>query len=296
MTILTDSVLIESKSARDEQLSNISPERAAEILGKVKTLYFALWQGTSTAVTDQIANFYEVPEANLRKLLKTHREEFASDGLKAIRGKALSDARNLWSLPSRTSQVTIWTPRAVLRAGMLMRDSKVAKAVRTSLLDAVGKVIPAQANRIRELELELQVAQAQQAAAAAQHQATTAQNQLVASCSALAIINPALPALVLGKPDAVMTHREIVQETVLVNAQGKAIASYLGYSKTKLAKRYGMKKPQDLVNWLQSIGRVDVLQPGLTATPCQYVPYELVHELDALWMQQRGVRQRLIGE
>lgn len=160
----------------------------------------------------------------------------------------------------------------------------------------IKETLPAQANRIRELELELQVAQAQQAAAAAQHQATTAQNQLVASCSALAIINPALPALVLGKPDAVMTHREIVQETVLVNAQGKAIASYLGYSKTKLAKRYGMKKPQDLVNWLRSVGRADILQPGLTATPCQYVPYELVPELDVLWMQHRGMRQRLIGE
>ena len=59
-------------------------------------------------------------------------------------------------------------------------------------------------------------------------------------------------------------------------AAGYAYASYLGYSKTKFAKRYSMKKPQDLVNWLHSIGRVDVLQPGLTATPCQYVPYEFV--------------------
>ena len=41
-----------------------------------------------------------------------------------------------------------------------------------------------------------------------------------------------------------------------------------------------MKKPQDLVNWLHSIGRVDVLQPGLTATPCQYVPYEFVFEAE----------------
>ena len=69
MTILTESVFTESQSARDNQLSNISPERATEILGKVKTLYFALWQGTSTTVTDQIANFYEVPEANFQKPL-----------------------------------------------------------------------------------------------------------------------------------------------------------------------------------------------------------------------------------
>ncbi len=93
-------------------------------------------------MTEQVAQFYEVSEANLRNLVKSHRQEFASDGLKAIRGKDLKDARNLWLLPSKTSQVTVWTPRAVLRAGMLMRDSEVAKAVRTSLLNAVEKCDP----------------------------------------------------------------------------------------------------------------------------------------------------------
>ncbi len=145
MKILTESVFIESQSARDNQLIEIESEQATEILSKIKSLYFALWEGTSTTVTEQVAEFYEIPEQNLRQLLKSHRSEFVSDGLKAIRGKALKDARDLWSLPSRTSQVTVWTPRAVLRAGMLMRDSVVAKAVRTSLLNAVEKVIPAQA-------------------------------------------------------------------------------------------------------------------------------------------------------
>ncbi len=144
MTIISDLVLMESASARSHQLAQIEPKQATEILTKIKSLYFALWEGTSTTVTEQVAEFYEVSEANLRNLVKSHRSEFASDGLKAIRGKDLKDARNLWLLPSRTSQVTIWTPRAVLRAGMLMRDSVVAQAVRTSLLNAVEKVIPAQ--------------------------------------------------------------------------------------------------------------------------------------------------------
>ncbi len=147
MNILTDSVLTESKTARDNQLAEIESEQATEILEKIKSLYFAVWEGTSTTVTEQVAEFYEVSEANLRNLVKSHRQEFASDGLKAIRGKDLKDARNLWLLPSKTSQVTVWTPRAVLRAGMLMRDSEVAKAVRTSLLNAVEKVIPAQVNQ-----------------------------------------------------------------------------------------------------------------------------------------------------
>ncbi len=146
MKILTDSILMESKTARSHQLAQIEPKQATEILSKIKSLYFALWEGTSTTVTEQVAEFYEVSEANLRNLVKSHRSEFASDGLKAIRGKDLKDARNLWLLPSKTSQITVWTPRAVLRAGMLMRDSAVAIAVRTSLLNAVEKVIPAVAH------------------------------------------------------------------------------------------------------------------------------------------------------
>lgn len=36
MTILSDSVLVESKSARDNQLERVSHDRAATILDKVK--------------------------------------------------------------------------------------------------------------------------------------------------------------------------------------------------------------------------------------------------------------------
>ncbi len=289
MNILSDSILVESKTARETQLAEIESEQATEILNKIKSLYFALWKGTSTTVTEQVAEFYEVPEQNLRQLLKTHRSEFASDGLKAIRGKALKDARDLWSLPSKTSQVTVWTPRSILRAGMLLRDSEVAKAVRTSLLNVVEKVIPAQAQEIEKLKLELEVAKAQQAAA-------YAQERLLAASSALAIINPALPALVLGRQDAVVTKTEVVEKTVLVNERGKAISTYEGISKTKLAKRYGMKKASDVVHWLKSIGKEDILKPGLTATACQYVPSSELPELDRLWASRVGSRQFVIGE
>ena len=45
MTIISDSVLIESKSARDNQLESVSDEDAQSILAKVKALYFAVWKG-----------------------------------------------------------------------------------------------------------------------------------------------------------------------------------------------------------------------------------------------------------
>lgn len=158
--ILAESVLVESKSARNNQLERMSHEGAQSILSKLKALYFALWNGVGIATTEQLADFYEVPVGTIRPLLKPHKDEFESDGVKTIRCKALKEARCVIQLPPETSQALIWTPRAALRLGMLLRDSAIAKVVRTSLLDAVEHVIPAQTQEIERLRLELELARA----------------------------------------------------------------------------------------------------------------------------------------
>lgn len=291
MTIVSDSVLIESKSARDHQLARVSPERATEILNKVKALYFALWKGVGTATTEQLAEFYQVPEVNIRQLVKPYQQEFEADGLKVMRGKDLKDASNPFLLATKTTQLTIWTPRAALRLGMLLRNSAVAKAVRTSLLDAVEKVIPEQSQEIELLKLELEVARAQDSAA-------RSQERLMQISQAIVTLHGAgMLGLILGKPEALVEQPPIViEKNILVNQAGKPVKTYLGLSKTKLAKRYGMKKPQDLVNWLQSMGKADLIQPGITTAPCQFVPFEFVSELDRLWTARQGDRQKLLGE
>ncbi|MDJ0746396.1 MAG: hypothetical protein QNJ32_23950 [Xenococcaceae cyanobacterium MO_167.B27] len=87
-----------------------------------------------------------------------------------------------------------------------------------------------------------------------------------------------------------------MEKTILVNERGKAVSTYEGISKTKLAKRYGMKKASEVIKWLKSIGKEDVLKPGLTAAPCHYIPWSEVAELDRLWATHSGSRQILIGE
>jgi hypothetical protein len=42
---ITELVLIESRSARNSQISNVSDERALETLNKAKALVMAVWQG-----------------------------------------------------------------------------------------------------------------------------------------------------------------------------------------------------------------------------------------------------------
>lgn len=135
-------VLVESKSARDSHLSAISHARAEELLTKVKGLMFAVHQGTGIATTEQMAEFFEVTPEVVRDNLRRHSAEFKSDGVDTLRNKALKEVREILSLSPNCPNLTVWTPRAALRLGMVLRDSEVAEQVRTALLNMVETVTP----------------------------------------------------------------------------------------------------------------------------------------------------------
>lgn len=146
--MLKPEVLVESKFARDDCLTVVDDARAQDVLSKAKALLWASWQESAIATTEQVAEFYEVPVKTVQTSAKTNRNEFESDGLKVLRGKDLKDVTlNIevtYKVTSKASSLMIWTPRATLRLGMLLRDSEVAIAVRTLILDlteATGKLV-----------------------------------------------------------------------------------------------------------------------------------------------------------
>jgi hypothetical protein len=133
---VSETVLIESKSARDAQLVSVDSDRAMQILNKAKAIIFALSKkGVAMVTTEQMAEFYETSEEVVRKASLRHKDEFESDGLRVLSGKSFSDVRDLLSLSPKAHTTTIWTPRSAVRLGMIMRDSGVAKRVRTNLLN-----------------------------------------------------------------------------------------------------------------------------------------------------------------
>jgi hypothetical protein len=128
-------VLLESRTAREDHLTDLDDNRALEAINKAKALVMAMWQGTGIATTAQMAEYYEVSEATLRAVVKRNREELTSDGLKTLKGKALQESCMMQLSEDGAVALTIWPPRAALRLGMLLRDSLVAQKVRTILLD-----------------------------------------------------------------------------------------------------------------------------------------------------------------
>ena len=133
---MNELILVESQSARDEFANRI------DVLQKVKQL--RVLPDDLHVTTQMVADFYEVTQEVIRKVIQLHRNEFDEDKMVVLKGEEYRDylARDETALANfpgfdkpKIRAVTLLPRRAVLRIGMLLRDSEVAKQVRTYLLN-----------------------------------------------------------------------------------------------------------------------------------------------------------------
>ncbi|MFD6528525.1 hypothetical protein [Streptomyces sp. NPDC060184] len=134
----TEVALLESRALRVEQMVRV------DILDKVKSLVM-LPDGIHVR-TEDVARYFEVSTASVRRLTDRHQAEFTDNGLRTLRGSELqsfhSDMMSLWkgvgaeSYPQAPLQLRLYTRRTVLNVAMLLRESDIARCVRTYLLDA----------------------------------------------------------------------------------------------------------------------------------------------------------------
>lgn len=104
------------------------------------------------ATLKQVATFYDVSEDVIKFLVHNHKDEIISDGFVTYRKDEVIDSLKVDVLSLQTGrgktivtvlgggEITIpsrglrlFPKRAILRVGMLLRDSEVAKEVRTQL-------------------------------------------------------------------------------------------------------------------------------------------------------------------
>ncbi|MGW2179682.1 hypothetical protein ACWCXX_16585 [Streptomyces sp. NPDC001732] len=130
--------LLESRALRVERMGRV------DILDKVKSLVM-LPDGIHLR-TEDVARYSEVSTTTVRRLTDRHRGELTENGMCVLRGAELqsfhSDMMSLWvgeapeSYPQAASRLRVCTRRTVLNVAMLLRDSDIARCVRTYLLDA----------------------------------------------------------------------------------------------------------------------------------------------------------------
>lgn len=138
---LSDALLCESKTARDQGLTELKSQSSEEqVLGKVKSLFFALWNGSNRTTREQVADFYEVPVTTIDSNYQNHRDEFEVDGVKSFKNKDLKELKGILPLSQNATQAVVYNPAGVLRMGFILRDSQVAKTVRTVAIQFIQGV------------------------------------------------------------------------------------------------------------------------------------------------------------
>lgn len=131
----TELALTESPSLRAQYATR------TDVLDKVKALTL-LPDGTH-ATTDLVASYYEVGIEAVKSLVKDNRSELELNGYRTLRGAELREFAGSHGDLSKVRQLALFDRRAILNVGQLLRDSDVARRVRTYLLDVEG-IAPAE--------------------------------------------------------------------------------------------------------------------------------------------------------
>ena len=142
--------MISNKELQEQYISRV------DVLDKVKDLF--LIPAMECMTPKQVADYYEVPVDTIRTTYKMNREELVSDGAVT---RSIGDIKSLIGCESTYQNITncrggieitidentkvfipnagiiLYPKRAILRVGMLLRDSVIAKEVRTQLLNIV---------------------------------------------------------------------------------------------------------------------------------------------------------------
>lgn len=135
--------LIENKSLREQCVGRV------EVLDRVKKLL--LIPDMEVMTMHQLANFYDVSISAIKMCYKRYKDEIDSDGsvmkppreflkshnvtIEKQKYKAILHLSDDVHIEIPNCGIRVFSKRAVLRFGMLLRDSEIAKEVRTQLLN-----------------------------------------------------------------------------------------------------------------------------------------------------------------
>lgn len=147
-------VLVESRTAREQFIDKV------EVLEKVKAL--PTLPDDLHVTIDMAAEYYEVEKKTAEKVIERHKNEFLSDGYKVLKGKEFKDfvtdvasVANFQVNPKARS-LALLPRRAVLRLGMLLQESEVARRVRDYLLDMESYAVQKLREENERLQKDLQ--------------------------------------------------------------------------------------------------------------------------------------------
>ena len=144
---MNETQFIDDRILRDNSVNHY------EVLEKVKNLL--LIPELDVMTTEQVADYYEVDYDAVKKVYQRNADELESDGMRIEKMENFLKGQNVSFQKERNKAVLtydngitfsvtnrglkVFPRRAILRVGMLLRDSVIAKEVRTQLLNIEEK-------------------------------------------------------------------------------------------------------------------------------------------------------------
>ncbi|WP_282695060.1 restriction endonuclease [Streptomyces sp. CC208A] len=125
--MINEAALMESRTLRSGVVGR------TEALDKVKTL--SLLPDGMHVTTAMVAVYFEVGLKAIESVVVDHRAEMEANGYRVLSGSELTSFKEVSGIQSRSRALALYSRRTVLNIAMLLRDSEVARQVRTYLLD-----------------------------------------------------------------------------------------------------------------------------------------------------------------
>lgn len=129
--MINENQLLEQKELREKNLGRI------EVLDQVKELL--LLGDTDFATKEMVSRYYEIKLKTLESCIEDNQKEIENNGMRLYKRREILNLlkggieNNEIKIPNRG--LILFSKRAILNVGMLLRDSDVAKEIRSRLLD-----------------------------------------------------------------------------------------------------------------------------------------------------------------
>jgi len=136
MNAINEFDLIEKQEMRSKFLERID---ILETVGELLTL-----PNTDLMTTKMVAEFYQVGFEAIKTVYSRNRDELMESGAKTVSSLDLQELKSKVqnaTLLGQAKSVTVFSKRAVLNVGMLLRDSPVAKELRSQILNTL-EIVP----------------------------------------------------------------------------------------------------------------------------------------------------------
>ena len=129
--MINENQLLEQKELREKNLGRV------EVLDQVKELL--LLGDTDFATKEMVSRYYEIKLKTLESCIEDNQKEIENNGMRLYKRREILNLlkggieNNEIKIPNRG--LILFSKRAILNVGMLLRDSDVAKEIRSRLLD-----------------------------------------------------------------------------------------------------------------------------------------------------------------